>query len=347
MWLGRLLFLAGTGLILYLAWQAVGLLRGGRPFLREESAAIEETVAPWEPVSGGDRDPALEVAGAVEEAVALEREAWLADMRSRLEGGEAAVTVLRDLYPEQLVLISQGRYHFVDILADLPKNDYREDWLRQSETGELSYGESAETPVSQKGIDVSSHQGDIDWAKVAQDGVEFAFIRAAYRGYGSGKLVEDEKYRQNMEGALAQGIKVGIYVFSQAVNEAELQEEAALTLDLAEGYPLALPIVYDVEMVADKTGRMNQLDRESRSRLALQFCQTVENAGYKAMVYLNLEMAALHLDLTMLSAYGSWFAYYNPNLYYPYAYRVWQYSESGRVQGIDGPVDMNMAFAPW
>ena len=200
-------------------------------------------------------------------------------------------------------------------------------------------------PYYPKGIDVSKHQGNIDWTKVAADGVEFAFIRVGLRGYGTeGKLVEDEYFEQNVKGALQAGIKVGVYFYSQAITDEELLEEANLVLEKVKPYNIELPIVFDVEKVSGGKGRANELSVEERTRLTALFCQTIQDAGYKPMIYHNMEMGTLMLDLGQLEQYDKWFAYYNDDLYYPYAYKVWQYSEKGAVDGINEEVDLNIWF---
>ena len=212
------------------------------------------------------------------------------------------------------------------------------------EDGEVQYMQDGQV-VSHKGIDVSKHQGNIDWTKVAADGVEFAFIRVGLRGYGTeGKLVEDEYFERNIKGALQAGIKVGVYFYSQAITDAELLEEANLVLEKVKPYNVELPIVYDVEKVSGGKGRANALSVEERTRLTALFCQTIQDAGYKPMIYHNMEMGTLMLDLGQLEQYDKWFAYYNDDLYYPYAYKVWQYSEKGAVDGINEEVDLNIWF---
>jgi GH25 family lysozyme M1 (1,4-beta-N-acetylmuramidase) len=198
--------------------------------------------------------------------------------------------------------------------------------------------------VSHKGIDVSSHQGKIDWQKVADDGVEFAFIRTALRGYGSGKLVEDEYCDANIKGATDAGIHVGLYIFSQAITEDEVLEEAQQIIDKASEFGVDGPIVIDVEKVSSSTGRMNALSVEERTNLVLLFCQTVENAGYKPMIYHNTEMGALMVDIATLEDYDKWFASYAETMFYPYQYDIWQYSAKGSVDGIKTDVDMNISF---
>lgn len=258
-------------------------------------------------------------------------------------GDETMVEVLRPYYPDEIVVVSNGRFNFVPINQELKKNDYKEENLQIQENGEYLYIENDEV-VSHKGIDVSRFQGDIDWKAVAADGVEFAFIRVGNRGYGTGKLVEDDKFEKNVEGALAAGIHTGVYIYSQAISEEEIREEAQFVLEKLKGYEIDGPVVFDVEKTADSSGRMNQISLEERTNLTLLFCQTIEQAGYKPMIYHNIEMGALMIDVETLEQYDKWLAYYNDDMYYPYAYSIWQYTDKGKVNGIKGNVDMNISF---
>ena len=225
-------------------------------------------------------------------------------------------------------------------------NDHAEENLTILESGEYQYVENGQV-TSHKGIDVSKFQGDIDWEAVAADGVEFAFIRVGNRGYGeAGKLVEDDRFEENIEGALQAGIKVGVYFYTQAVNEEELLEEANLVLEKIAPYKIECPVVYDVEKVSGASGRMNSLSVEERTNLTLLFCETIEEAGYTPMIYYNMEMATLMLNLEALEGYDKWFAYYNADFYYPYDYKIWQYTHNGKVNGIEGEVDLNICFEP-
>lgn len=266
-------------------------------------------------------------------------------IKASLEDGISTVETLRPFYPGELVLASNGRLHFVPIKENLKKNSYLEENLTILENGEYQYVVDGQV-TSHKGIDVSKHQGSIDWNAVAADGVEFAFIRVALRGYGTGKLVEDEYFEENIQGAVSAGIKVGVYIYSQAVNEEELLEEANLVLEKIAPYKIECPVVFDVEKVSGGEGRMNNLTLEERTNLTLLFCQTIENAGYRPMIYHNMEMGVLMLDLETLENYDKWFAYYNQDMYYPYDYKIWQYSDKGTVNGISTGVDLNISFEP-
>lgn len=284
------------------------------------------------------------IAEAKQQAEDEEENKILSGIRDGLTSGTTMVETLRPYYPNELVVVSNGAFNFVPIRDDLKKNDYALENLNILEDGEVQYMQDGQV-VSHKGIDVSKHQGNIDWTKVAADGVEFAFIRVGLRGYGTeGKLVEDEYFEQNVKGALQAGIKVGVYFYSQAITDEELLEEANLVLEKVKPYNIELPIVFDVEKVSGGKGRANELSVEERTRLTALFCQTIQDAGYKPMIYHNMEMGTLMLDLGQLEQYDKWFAYYNDDLCYPYAYKVWQYSEKGAVDGINEEVDLNIWF---
>ena len=196
---------------------------------------------------------------------------------------------------------------------------------------------------SRLGVDVSSHQGDIDWNAVAAAGVEFAVVRIGFRGYAEGEINEDTKARTNIEGAKAAGLDVGAYFFSQAINGEEAAEEARWAAEFLEGYELELPLVYDWEHVWDETARTADLvDPELLTACARSFCDAVAAAGYQPMVYFNGYQARDLYDLTALKKYGFWLAQYADAMDFPYAVDLWQYSETGAVDGIGGKVDLNL-----
>lgn len=201
-----------------------------------------------------------------------------------------------------------------------------------------------------RGIDVSEHQGEIDWAAVAASGVDFAMIRAGYRGYGeAGVLREDLFFRANMDGALEHGLSVGVYFFSQALNAEEAEEEAAFLLELLEPYgpdALDLPVYFDWEDITHDTARTNGLDGAVITDCALAFTAAMEAAGYTPGVYAYRYLGYFQYDLTRMGglslwigAVGSW-----PDFYY--AHELWQYSTEGKIPGIEGNVDLDLRFEP-
>lgn len=268
----------------------------------------------------------------------------LENIKTGLNGGDSILETLRPLYPDDLIVYSGGQYNVVPINHNLKQHQLDETNLNILESGEYQYLQDGQV-ISHKGIDVSRHQGDIDWSLVAQDGVEFAFIRVGNRGYSTGKMVEDEYFDENITEALQAGIKVGVYYYSQAINETELLEEANFVLEKIAPYKVECPVVFDVEKVSGD-GRMNNISVEERTALAKLFCQTIQNAGYRPMIYHNTEMGVMLLNLEELEEYDKWFAAYSDVFYYPYDYRIWQYSQSGKVQGIASDVDLNISFAP-
>ena len=197
------------------------------------------------------------------------------------------------------------------------------------------------------GIDVSYHQGTIDWEKVAADGIDFAMIRGGGRYYGSGGVFEDTQFRRNLQGAMDAGLKVGVYFFSQAVSVQEAQEEARFLLDLLEDFPsFDGPVVFDWENIDYDTARTDGVDSHTVTAAANAFCQAVEQAGYQPMIYFNRYIAYLHYNLEDVAQYPFWIAEYGPSPAFRYDFCVWQYTDSGQVDGIQGPVDMNIGFLP-
>lgn len=195
------------------------------------------------------------------------------------------------------------------------------------------------------GIDVSSHQGEIDWERVADSGVEFAMIRAGYRGYGpEGKLMEDEKFHTNIQSALAAGLDVGVYFFSQATNVWEAEEEAQLLLRSLEGYPVTYPVVFDWERIHHSAARTDGVEGKTVTLMAQAFCAQVEQAGYTPGVYFNQDMGYLELELDQLSEHAFWLAEYDAAPEFYYHFDLWQYTSQGAVPGISTPVDLNLSF---
>lgn len=192
------------------------------------------------------------------------------------------------------------------------------------------------------GIDVNEWNGEIDWAAVKEAGVEFVFIRLGGRGWGeAGVLYDDAMAQSYYEGAKAQGLQVGAYFFSQAMSPEEAREEALYCLDLAKGWVLDLPLVYDWEYVSD-TARTAGMTRRLLTDCTKTFCQTVEKAGYTPMIYANPAQTQNLLHLHEVLEYPFWLAMYDSPMDFPYPFHVWQYTGSGQISGISGPVDLNI-----
>jgi len=212
------------------------------------------------------------------------------------------------------------------------------------ENGRPKYiGQAYETMY---GVDVSEHQWGVDWKQVADSGINFAMIRLGYRGYTEGGLFEDPYYRSNMEGAAANGIATGVYLFSQAISVEEAIEEAEFVIERLEGYELTMPVVYDWEKIEGGGARTDGLDKQVLTDCAKAFCRTINEAGYDACVYFNRQLGYYEYDLSQLTDYMFWIALPGtfPDFYYES--ELWQYSFTSSVPGIEGETDMNMMFIP-
>lgn len=194
------------------------------------------------------------------------------------------------------------------------------------------------------GIDVSVHQGDIDWQQVKNAGIEFAIIRAGYRTYGGGIVNIDENLEKNLAGAEAAGIKTGVYFFSQAVTVEEAMEEADAVLDVIAPYNITYPVVYDWEIIYDDSARTDDVPVDTLTDCCIAFCERVKSAGYTPMIYQNKRTSLFKLDLPRLQDYDFWLAEYGDEPTYYYDFDMWQYSCTGRIPGITGDVDLNISF---
>lgn len=206
-------------------------------------------------------------------------------------------------------------------------------WLTPSQT----------TENASPGIDVSYHQGNIDWQAVADSGVEFAIIRLGYRGYDDGALHIDPNAAVNLTEARAAGLKLGAYFFSQAVTEEEAREEAALALQVLDGMELELPIAYDWEYV-DPDKRTGDMTPKMLTACVRAFCGEIEAAGYESMIYFNQDLSRKLLEEEELEQYPFWLAMYDEELRFSYPVTFWQYSDEGTVPGITEKVDLNWYF---
>lgn len=265
-------------------------------------------------------------------------------IKSHLKDGDTVVQTFREIYPEDVVFYHGGRYLFYPVIDGLKKNTLDNENIKLSKNGEISYEEEGKV-TSEKIVDVSKFQGEIDWEKVKKDGVDGAIIRVGNRGYGAaGKLLEDEYAKQNLKNAKKAGIKVGAYFYSQAITEEEVQEEVKLCLDVIKDYSLDYPVYYDTEASSTNNGRADDLTAEERTKYAKLFCDEVKKAGYDVGIYSNLKWFIMSLDMEQLEDYDKWIASYDTKLYFPYKVSMWQYSETGSVDGITGNVDMNVMF---
>lgn len=242
------------------------------------------------------------------------------------------------------ILLEDGTYGeiWVPVLENVPAFSKERESIK-TRNGRKYYVENSQIN-SILGVDVSVHQGDIDWAKVKESGIDFAMIRLGYRGYGSGEAGLDENYKQNIIGAREAGLGVGVYFFSQAITAEEAVDEAELVIESLKDLDVNYPVVFDWEIIYDDDARTDSVSVDILTDCCVAFCETIKNAGYTPMIYQNKRTSIFKLDLNRLTDYDFWLAEYNYEPSYYYDFDMWQYTSEGRVPGIKGEVDLNISF---
>ncbi len=247
---------------------------------------------------------------------------------------------------EGMVLVDTGggEARWVTKYEDLPVNELS--GARFVQDGALLRYTGSEVETL-RGIDVSSHQGEIDWAAVKAAGVDFAMLRIGYRGYTEGGLYEDERFLINAEEAARNGVRVGAYFFSQATDAEEAEEEAAFALELLARLPegtVTLPVAFDWEYIQTEAARTDEIYGGTMTDCAAAFCDRLAAAGYDPAVYAYRYLAYFMYDLSRLKEYTLWISAVGPRPDFYYRHTLWQYDDAGAVPGIEGEVDLDMLF---
>lgn len=248
---------------------------------------------------------------------------------AEMDSGEEDILIFRDVF---------GVEYETTINPNVPKKEYAdEEFIHDGDRLEYTGGEYL------LGVDVSHHQGYIDWNQVKAAGYDFTILRIGYRGYGkTGSVNKDREFENYYKGAKAAGLKVGVYFFAQAINEAEAKEEADFVLNTLAGRELDMPVVYDPESILDDEARTDNVSGEQFTANTKVFCETIAEGGYDPMIYANMLWEAFELDLEQLSGYPLWYADYEPVPQTPYDFDIWQYSNEGNVPGISGVCDLDI-----
>ena len=252
-----------------------------------------------------------------------------ADDSGTVSSTEDGKLVIEDLYAGEITIPK----------FDIAKNTYDTEKFK-NDNGLVTYDD----PNALLGIDVSHYQGEIDWQTVKESGIEFAVIRAGYRGATRGSLYEDERFEANYEGATNAGIKVGVYFFSQATSVAEAEEEAGYVLNLLQNKKPDYPVFFDWEIADVEGSRSASATGEQVTSFASAFCKKISKAGFKAGVYFNRHLGYDYYNLETIKDFDFWLAEYQSVPAFYYDFKVWQYSDNAQVQGISTPVDINISF---
>lgn len=239
-----------------------------------------------------------------------------------------------------MVYTSFGKYNGLGLKLPVEERPYKQTHFMVAD-GQPLYEDEDYATIT--GIDISEFQGDIDWEAVKEDGISFAMIRLGFRGSESGKLVLDSRFKENLKGAKRAGLDVGVYFFSQAVTPEEAIEEARYVIRHIRGKGVRYPVAYDMEPI-DGTERAAKLNKQQKTEATDAFCQVIDRNGYTPTVYGNPQWLNKHIDLGYLTKYDVWLAHYTEITSYGKPFCMWQYTDSGRVDGISGHVDMNLYF---
>lgn len=269
----------------------------------------------------------------------------LSKLSEHLGNGNGLLSFLKSTYTNKIIYTDKGKYVIEDINSSLKPNAYKKGSYDVGSNSEITYSEDGKI-ISHKGIDLSKYQGAADFSKIKASGVEFAMLRCGYRSYGSGILTEDSSFKTYASDASDNDIKIGVYFFSQAINTNEAREEAKFVIDMVRPYKISYPIAIDIEEVKDEYRQQN-LSKKELTDVIITFCDEIKKAGYTPMIYSNIRCFAGKVDLTRLEDYEKWFAGYDSTPYYPYAMSMWQYTDSGTVDGIEGNVDLDISYKTW
>lgn len=227
------------------------------------------------------------------------------------------------------------------ISSKVARHNYDLERFQMDDDGYMRYSDD-NIKKAKLGIDVSGHQGTIDWDQVKEAGIQFAMIRLGYRGYTQGGLALDDNYVTNIETALESKMPVGVYFYTQAVSYEEGVEEAQYVLKNIADYKISYPVVIDTEKMEADGARANDISNEERTDAIVGFCDTIKDAGYTPMIYANRNWYAQNLDMDRLGDYQLWLAQYSNVPDFPYLFTGWQYTSEGSVPGISGSVDIDV-----
>lgn len=232
--------------------------------------------------------------------------------------------------------------------GEIPRHSYIPENFK-IEDGFMAYYDENGEKISHVGVDLSYHNDKVDWDALAASPVEFVILRCGYRGYTEGGIVDDEKFKTYAKEATEHGLKLGVYFFTQAINETEAIAEADHVISLIEDYEISYPVAFDTEYIDDSEARTNlaELSKEELSNICVAFCERIKEAGYYPMIYASENWFRRKLDVSLLAEYDFWAPQYLDENDFLYDFTIWQYTESGDVPGVEGDCDINISMVDY
>lgn len=244
-----------------------------------------------------------------------------------------------------LITYADGSEEWVLINPYLEQNTY--DFTKLTmKADKMAYYEDGKK-TSYIGADISKYNGEVDFRQLKESGIDYVMLRLGARGYGSGQIMLDEKFAENMTRATEAGLDIGVYFFSQAITTDEAVEEANFVIQNLTNYQITYPVAFDMEYVENDKARIEALSRDEKTTVAKAFLDTVKNAGYKTMIYGTKEWLIKQVDLTRLTNYDIWLSQQKDVPDYPYKFQMWQYTLEGDAGGMEGDVDLNISFVDY
>lgn len=246
---------------------------------------------------------------------------------------------------QTLITRADGTEEWVELNENLAKNNYSKSRFVYKNPIMSYYLNGKE--ASWCGVDISSKQEGVDFKKLKKAGCDFVMIKVGGRGYSSGEIVLDEKLKDYMTGAKNAGLDIGVYFFSQAITEDEVEEEVETLLEAIKDYSVKYPVVIQMQEIEGDIARVDSLDMDSRTELTKLFLSEVEDAGYKPMLYGNKEWLVTKIDLEALAEYDVWLSQEADTPDYPYEFNMWQYEKTGKISGISEETGLNICFVDY
>lgn len=246
-----------------------------------------------------------------------------------------------------LVKTSDGKEEWVLISPYLTKNTY--DFKNLSESANLRKYTDNGKKISRVGVDISKHNGQVNFNSIKAAGVDFVMLRLGARGYSTGQLSLDDNFVENMEAAIEAGLDIGVYFYSQAISQDEVMQEANFVIQNLEPYRahITYPVAFDMENVANDKARIDGLSRDDKTAIAATFLSGMQTAGYIPMVYGNKEWLIKNIDLAKLQDFDVWLAQEQDIPDYPYQFAMWQYTTTGVLNGVTGDASLNLCFVDY
>lgn len=241
------------------------------------------------------------------------------------------------------VTTDDGKQKYYEIMSEVDKNEYDFNDSLKKDGGILNYNDSKIKSI--KGIDISNRNGNIDFAKVKDDGVAFAMLRLGNRNSVTGVIELDDKFVEYAQNANLNAINIGAYFTSQAISEAEAIEEANYIVGAIGGFNIKYPVAIDLGSVKDESSRAKDVTLKDRTQFIKKFCETVKSYGYQPVIHASRDILIAGLDLSELTEYDVWLSDTTIPTDFPYMFTMWQYNKKGEISGIDGTVNINLLFS--